>query len=114
MKHLSRRDFMKSTAAGALSLGLMSLTGCANANESTAAETNSSTAESTTVAQENPAPAADGITWDKEVEVIVVGTGTVCNATVAASEYGAKSILVLEKSEFMFGGTSVTSGAGFA
>ena len=114
MKHLSRRDFMKSTAAGALSLGLMSLTGCASAGESTAAETSANAATSTTAAPENLAPAADGIAWDKEVEVIVVGTGTVCNAAVAASEFGATSVLVLEKSEFMFGGTSVTSGAGFA
>ncbi len=93
MKEITRRDFIKGAAAGALGMGLMSLTAQA---ESAGTE------------------ASDAITWDKEVDVIVVGTGTAAHAAVAASEFGASSVLVLEKSDVIFGGTSITSGAGFA
>lgn len=50
--------------------------------------------------------------WDEECDVLVVGTGTASIAAVAASRYGAESVIVLEKSEAMFGGTTATSGQG--
>ncbi|WP_102378118.1 FAD-binding protein [Raoultibacter timonensis] len=54
----------------------------------------------------------DSGAWDKECDVLVVGTGTSAVAAVAASHYGAESVVVLEKSKEMFGGTTGTSGQG--
>ena len=61
------------------------------------------------------APKAAGTTevkFDKEVDVVVVGSGTVIFAALAAKDAGAESVLVLEKN-VAFGGTSAISGGGF-
>ncbi len=63
------------------------------------------------------APAAAGnagkdIKWDKEVDVVVVGSGTAVIAAIAAKDAGAESVLILEKS-VAFGGTSALSGGAF-
>lgn len=52
--------------------------------------------------------------WDKEVQVLVAGSGTAIHAAIAAAELGAESVLVAEKDPAMFGGTSATSGGGYA
>ena len=93
MKNISRREFLK----GAAALGITGLAGAAGFGSNTVAE----------------AAATSDIQWDAAADVVVVGTGTVITAAIAAAERGA-SVVVLEKSPFIFGGTSMTSGAGFA
>lgn len=51
-------------------------------------------------------------TWDKEVDVLVVGSGTATLAAMAAKDAGAESVLIVEKGQ-IFGGTSALSGGGF-
>ena len=58
--------------------------------------------------------ASDTIAWDKEVDVLVAGTGTAVHAAIACSEFGAQSVLVVDKSADIFGGTSGVSGGGYA
>ncbi|MBS5449640.1 MAG: FAD-binding protein [Coriobacteriia bacterium] len=65
------------------------------------------------IAQASEATTEDE-TWDKEVEVIVAGTGTAVHAAIACAEFGATSVLVVEKSDSIFGGTSGVSGGGYA
>ena len=48
--------------------------------------------------------------WDKEADVVVVGSGTVTVAALVAAKEGAK-VIVLEKSP-AFGGTTAVSGGG--
>lgn len=62
---------------------------------------------STSLADEGPA-------WDREVDVLVAGTGTAVHAAIACAEFGAQSVLVVEKSASIFGGTSGVSGGGYA
>ena len=57
-----------------------------------------------------PALAAEA-TWDKEADVVVVGSGTAAFAAVSAMSLGAESAIVLEKSG-VWGGTSAMSGCG--
>lgn len=52
------------------------------------------------------------IVWDKEVDVVVVGTGTSVFAAFAAKDAGAQSVLLVEKS-VGFGGTAAYSGGAF-
>ena len=91
-KLVSRRTFLKKTAM--VSVGAVAATTLASC-----------------------APRASGdssanIEWDKEVDVLVVGSGTVATAAVAAKEAGAESVLVIEKGPG-FGGTSALSGGVF-
>lgn len=89
---VSRRNFLKKTAmigAGLAAAG--SLQACAPAKAS---------------------DASSDVKWDKEVDVVVVGSGTVAIAALAAKDAGAESVLILEKSP-AFGGTSALSGGGF-
>jgi len=60
----------------------------------------------------NAASSAKTPKWDKEVDVLVVGSGTVAMAAIAAKDAGAASVLIIEKGP-AFGGTSATSGGGF-
>ncbi len=93
---VSRRDFIRSAAfAGALAAGGGLLAACEAAGV-TAAPT--------------ATPAAKPAKWDKEVDVIVVGSGTVSVAALAAAEAGA-SVLIIEKAP-VFGGHSSISGGG--
>lgn len=92
MKNLSRRDFLKGTVA----LGAAGLAGAVLGEPAARAED------------------SDPISWDAEAEIVVVGTGTVITAAIAAAEFGAERVIVLEKNPLIFGGTSMTSGGGFA
>lgn len=96
--NLSRKDFLKaSMLAGMGVLGAGSLAACAPQGES---------------ASGAGAANAEGVAWDQEVDVLVVGSGTGTMAAAAAKDAGAENVLILEKSEF-WGGTSATSGGGF-
>ncbi|PKO08504.1 MAG: hypothetical protein CVU40_15100 [Chloroflexi bacterium HGW-Chloroflexi-2] len=89
---VSRRGFLKKTAM--LGAGLAATGGivaCSPAGATTAGE---------------------DIKWDKEVDVVVVGSGTVVMAALAAKDAGAESVLILEKN-IAFGGTSALSGGIF-
>jgi 3-oxosteroid 1-dehydrogenase len=91
-KLVSRRTFLKKSAAIGVSAAAASALGAC-------------------------APAAASLTsklpkWDKEVDVLVLGSGTVAIAAIAAKDAGAASVLILEKGP-AFGGTSALSGGGF-
>jgi succinate dehydrogenase/fumarate reductase flavoprotein subunit len=87
---VSRRSFLKKTALVGASLAAAgSLQACAP-----------------------KASGAADVKWDKEVDVVVVGSGTVVIAALAAKDAGAESVLILEKGP-AFGGTSALSGGGF-
>ncbi len=94
MKMLSRREFIKGAAAmgaaGLASASLLNMPVRASADEN------------------------ETISWDKEADVIVVGTGTAITAAIAANEFGADKVIVLEKNPLLFGGTSMMSGGGYA
>lgn len=91
-KLVSRRTFLKKSAMISIgALAATTLSSCAPKAESSQAA---------------------NIKWDKEVDVLVVGSGTVATAAIAAKEAGAKSVLVLEKGPG-FGGTSALSGGIF-
>lgn len=51
------------------------------------------------------------MTWDKEVDVLIVGSGSVAFAGLAAKDAGAESVLIVEKLD-VWGGTTGLSGAG--
>ncbi len=93
-KELSRRDFIKGMAA----FGAAGLTSAAMLKAPVSASAEEST----------------DIHWDKEADVVVVGTGTVITAAIAANEFGADKVIILEKNPVLFGGTSMMSGGGFA
>src|ERR1700683_4045992 len=58
-----------------------------------------------------PAEAADGIAWDREVDVVVIGAGAGgLTAAIAAREKGA-SVLIVEKN-FDIGGRAMMSQGG--
>ena len=83
---LSRRDFLRGAlVAGVSTAAAGGLTACSS-------------------------QAGSEIEWDREADVIVLGTGTVAPAALVAHDAGAK-VLVLEKAP-IFGGTSATSGGG--
>lgn len=89
-KLVSRRTFLKKTAAVTVGAAALSTLGaCAPASGRKA------TPE-----------------WKKEVDVLVVGSGTAFFAALAAKDFGAESVLIIEKGQ-AFGGTSATSGGGF-
>lgn len=56
------------------------------------------------------APTTDSLTWDDEVDVIVVGSGTGMLAAIRAADAGLR-VLVLEKADVV-GGTTGISGGG--
>lgn len=98
-KFVSRRSFLKKTAI--LGASLAATGGIAACAPSTVQET------------EAPVISApEEINWDKEVDVLVVGSGTAIFAALAAKDAGAASVLVIEKG-VTFGGTSALSGGGF-
>lgn len=89
---VSRRGFLKKTAM--IGAGLAATGGVVACSPSAASNT------------------AEEIKWDKEVDVVVVGSGTAAMAALAAKDTGAESVLIIEKS-IAFGGTSALSGGGF-
>jgi succinate dehydrogenase/fumarate reductase flavoprotein subunit len=91
-KLVSRRTFLKKTAAISVSAAAAgALSACAPASAAMTAKLPK---------------------WDKEVDVLVLGSGTVAIAAIAAKDAGAASVLILEKGP-AFGGTSALSGGGF-
>ncbi|MDR2109667.1 MAG: FAD-binding protein, partial [Coriobacteriales bacterium] len=87
--------------AGLGALGMGVLTACApssNKGSSSAAGTGSTGGTD-----------AKGISWDHEVDVLVVGSGTAAYAALVAKGNGAEKVMVIEKSK-VWGGTSATSG----
>ena len=80
-KTLSRRDFLKGSAAGAAALTAAGLFGSAVSAEE-----------------------AEEISWDREYDVVIAGAGgTGVSAAAAAKEAGAGSVIVFEKSGIMGG-----------
>ncbi len=85
---LSRRDFLKGSAAGAAVLAATGILGTAASAEET-----------------------EEITWDREYDVVVAGAGGtgVC-AAAAAKEAGAEKVIVFEKAGVMGGTTNFSGG----
>ena len=93
MSKMDRRDFLKKAALGtaAAVAGAGLLTGC-----------NSST---TTGAPKD----SDSITWDKETDVLVVGSGCGLAAAIEAKTQGAGDVLIIEKADHI-GGLFIAAG----
>ena len=99
IKGMGRRDFLKTAALSSLVLGgAAALAGCAPA-----------------AGADKSANASGGsdVAWDKEVDVLVIGSGTGSFAALAAAAKGAESVCLVEKGT-MWGGTAATSGGGLA
>lgn len=93
---VDRRSFLRGVGlagVGALGLGVLSACNAAGSGG------NGSGADAS----------SDGISWDKEVDVLVVGSGTAAYAALVAKGNGAENVTIIEKSA-MWGGTSATSG----
>jgi succinate dehydrogenase/fumarate reductase flavoprotein subunit len=91
VKTLDRRSFLGAAALGAGALGLNALTGCDSSD--------------------GAAPlAAAGIpeVWDRECDVVVIGSGTVLAGAVKCAAQGLETIIV--ESATFAGGTTITSG----
>lgn len=110
---LSRRGFLKgAAAAGAASIAGAALVSCGGQNNDTAsavgqtAQTNE-TAPKTDVGPIEPVGVPSS--WDKEADVVVVGSGGGgLNAAARAAELGA-SVILIEKSS-IFGGNTAQAG----
>lgn len=92
---LSRRAFIVGAGMACASMGLAACSPAASGEAS--AESGSS------------APAS----WDHEVDFLIVGSGTAAIGALAATDAEGKSVMLIEKSDALFGGTSTTSGGGF-
>lgn len=89
-KNMTRRNFIKGTAAGAASIAGMSLLGAS------------------ALAQETK---TDTLDWDGEYDVVVLGMGFAgCAASIAAADNGAKVLLAEKAPEGKQGGNSKVSG----
>ena len=86
---VARREFLRAAGSGAL------LTG--------AAATAVSFTESTAYAQQR---------WDREADVVVVGSGAAASSAALFAHEGGASVLMLEKAMF-YGGTTVKSAGGY-
>ena len=85
---VSRRGFLQGAlAAGAATAATAGLTACSGQT-------------------------TDKIKWDREVDVVVLGSGTVVSSAIVAAHAGLE-VLVLEKASVM-GGTTITSGGGMS
>jgi len=107
-KKLSRKDFVKGAAAVA---GVGALASCAPAATPAPGET-AAPAPTCPPAAECPPCAVPGVpeTWDKEADVVVVGSGTGLTGALAAAAAGAK-VIVLEKRDVAGGSTGICGGA---
>ncbi|MEY8315280.1 FAD-dependent oxidoreductase [Adlercreutzia muris] len=98
-KGMDRRGFLKTAAFSSLALGgAAALAGCAPAAGTDGGAALSSTGDTA---------------WDKEVDVLVLGSGTGAFAALVAAAKGAGSVCLVEKGT-MWGGTAATSGGGLA
>lgn len=89
---VGRRDFLRGSlavGAGLVSAGM--LAGCSPKDKEAPVATSSGS-----------------ISWDKEVEFLVVGAGGAVWGALAAIEKGATSVMIIEKGE-LFGGTTALS-----
>jgi len=91
LRQVSRREFVKGAAGVAGVAAVGALASCVPVTPAAPAPA-------------NPEPQK----WDREADVVVLGTGTVSVAALVAYEAGAK-VLILEKAA-EFGGTTATSG----
>ncbi|MGV8082451.1 MAG: FAD-binding protein [Coriobacteriia bacterium] len=89
-REMDRRGFIKVAAASGALLGAAGVLGGCSKGQSDAA--------------------AD-VKWDKEVQVLVVGSGTGAFAALSAATNGAKSVCILEKAA-TWGGCAAISGGG--
>ncbi len=86
MKELSRRDFLRGAAVGAMGVAVTGLAGCGT--QAPASTTGPQATESPVTAQES---------WDAEYDVVVMGFGGAGGAAaISTADLGAK-VLVLEK-----------------
>ncbi len=102
-KKLSRRDFLKGTAAAGATAMMASLMGCSTTDNSTSAGENTTTDENMTAAPETTASIVpEAAVWDYETDVIVAGSGGGLLAACDAADAGNEVILV-EKAFFLGG-----------
>jgi hypothetical protein len=94
---MDRRDFLGAAALGAGALGLTALAGCGTTADG-----------SNTGGVAALAPAGIPTTWDRECDVVVLGSGTVLPAALYCAANGLETI-ILEKATFA-GGCTITSG----
>lgn len=90
-KKLTRRDFLKGSAGALAAASLGTLLGCSNQTSSESGDKKSD------------------ITWDKETDVVIIGSGTGLFAATFAS-FKKEKCIVLEKNGII-GGTTITSGS---
>ncbi len=120
-KQISRRDFLKGSVAGAAGLAAAGLFGCASGADTTtaapatsaAATRASETQAPETTASETQAPQALSVSFDKEVDFLVVGYGLAGEAAaLEANDIDPNaSVCILEKMpEAGAGGNSIASG----
>lgn len=95
--NVSRRNFLKTSAALAAGVATVGLASCSQGGSSAGGSSQGASSEA--------------VSWDKTADVVVVGTGTAAIAAVAASDFGAESVIIIEKAE-AFGGTTALSGGG--
>lgn len=107
-KGISRREFLKGSAAGALSLAAMGLlSGCVKQTESKESENPSSEEKSTDWLGTQPQIKEDQIVESYDCDVVVVGAGTAgLFAACSAVENGADTILI-EKYGEEYGGSGI-------
>jgi succinate dehydrogenase/fumarate reductase flavoprotein subunit len=91
---MSRRGFL--AGAGVIALGAAGLAGCSPDGGVVAASGDGGGGEPN---------------WDKTVDILVIGSGTVAIAAVVAKQLGGGDVLVVEKAN-VWGGTTATSGGG--
>ena len=96
---LSRRSFLAGAGLACAGLGLAA---CSPA--SSEGETGGASASASVSAPAN---------WDHEVDFLVIGSGTAAVGALAATEAEGASVMLIEKADSLFGGTSTTSGGGF-
>lgn len=103
-EQFSRRDFLKGAAVGAVSIATVGLVGCAT--DSPAAPE----VPVETPVVETPATPVSSIAWDREVDVVIVGSGgTGVSAAYEAAKAGANT-LILEKAGIAGGTTNFSGG----
>lgn len=107
-KGISRRDFIKGTAAGAVSMAAMGLLGACSSDAgetsgsvSSAATTAGTTESGTTAAAadvpvvKDDAAYVNSVEWDAEYDVVIIGFGGAgASAAITAADAGAKVLLV--------------------
>jgi succinate dehydrogenase/fumarate reductase flavoprotein subunit len=116
-KSLSRREFLKDTGmvvgGAALTMGALSLAGCASPE----AETTTVTGPGTTVTTTKTETATPWLPskWDYEADVVVVGYGGAGAATAITAHDAGVKVLMLEKApeQFKGGNTKVSGNAVF-